>query len=118
MNPETIEKIKEVFAPIADKIGQGSQYGWEVVMKQQYVVGIGNVILAVFMLGVAIFSGWWIYLGFKNKDNWDSPEIAWFFGSLGIIIGGLVFSISFYDALAHFINPAYYALDFFIHLGK
>lgn len=27
MNPETIDKIKEIMQPVAEKIGQGAQFG-------------------------------------------------------------------------------------------
>ncbi len=33
MSPETVDKLKEVFTPIAAKIGEGAQFGWEVVFK-------------------------------------------------------------------------------------
>ena len=40
MNEQTIEAIKSAFAPVAEKIGQGASYGWEVVLRQQYVYAI------------------------------------------------------------------------------
>lgn len=50
MSPETINAIKDALAPIAAKIGQGAIYGWDVVVRQQYITAVEGLGLAVLSL--------------------------------------------------------------------
>lgn len=41
MNPETVNAIKDALTPVAEKIGQGAEYAWEVVVMGQFAEGVG-----------------------------------------------------------------------------
>lgn len=121
MTPETIDKIKEVFALIAEKIGQGAQFGWDIVVRQQYVAAWEGIFSAI----IGIIIGYVVYRVVKKsmveceKDEYSN----WFItGMLVGVFGGITSCLLIIggidQAITHFINPAYYALDFFIHLGK
>ncbi len=115
MNADTINAIKEAFVPIAEKIGQGAAYGWDVVVLQQYVNAVGSFIAAVMFLvaGVVVWR-------FANNTLWNTADEnpGWF---MGILVAMVAFGFSagcLYDTISHVINPYYYALEFFITLGK
>ena len=115
MNPEVIDKIKEVMAPVADKIGQGAEFGWEVVMRQQYVYAVEGAFYAI--LGfVGCIVVWKFVRGVYIRGRWDDAAImvSVFGGGLSII----AFLVGSEVAISRFINPSYYALQFFIGLVK
>lgn len=112
MNPETIEKIKEVMLPVAEKIGQGAQFGWEVVLRQQYVTAWLGVFTAI-LGAVSIFV---VYKLIKKSNYWEKdvwPIFLIVFGGAGGVAAIIIGSIT---AITHFLNPAYYALQFFMGL--
>ena len=106
-----IEQLKPVFAQVADKIGQGAEFGWEVVLQQQLTYGI----IALFIAGISIIvlclMGF-LYKQIKNDEDLLGP---WIFCTLVTIIGFIWASII---AILHLMNPAYYTLQFFINLAK
>lgn len=111
MNPETIEKIKEVLAPVALKIGEGAEFGWGVILKQQYVNAVSGFFWGIVgSVGFVLFLGWFIK---KDKSYW---EMAWFGSSLVLVGLFLMGMCGFQVAITHLINPEYYALRFFIDL--
>lgn len=119
MSDNTITKLQQIFAPIAAKIGQGAQYGWDVVMRQQTVYAWEGLLAAVVgvILGIAIA----VFVPFaykkEQKDGYGGWEIAMI---ISLIFGGsgslLLISFGTITAITHFLNPAYYAIDFFIRL--
>jgi len=116
---QTIDKLKEVMLPVAEKIGQTAQYGWEVVVKQQYITAYLGILWSVIgLIGViiSIYLYKWAIKDFKeNKGKYDNGWqilVATIFTilSLTVIISGLTV------ALTHFLNPDYYAIQFFLDL--
>lgn len=115
MNPETIDKIKEVLAPVAQKIGQGAEYGWAAVIKQQYLtasLGLFWLIIGLISLGLLLKLKVYEKCGYGDDPAWVLLAIFGTLGSLSAIVAGGIF------ALTHFLNPDYYALQFFINLVK
>jgi ABC-type polysaccharide/polyol phosphate export permease len=117
---QTIEKLKEVFAPIAEKIGQGAQYGWEIVIKQQYVTAYIGIFWAIIGLIAIILSIIAIKYGSKHENELDGELMAVIImisiiliisGTTGIIAGSIT-------AITHLINPDYYAIQFFLNLAN
>lgn len=119
MNPETIEKLKEVFAPIALKIGEGAEYGWTVIIKQQYVLAVGSAIIALIsavVMGVGI---WLIRRGLKYQadSHYDSTKEVMTAIGIGITaLGTVVLGFSSFDVIARLINPDYYAIQFLMQM--
>lgn len=116
-----IEQLKPLFEKVAEKIGQGAEFGWAVIMKQQYVV-------AVLGLGTAIMGLVLAYIVYKickksiqecEKDEysgWSMIGVA--AGVAGGILSLFMIMQGSYDAITHFVNPEYYALEFFIQQVK
>lgn len=119
MTPETIQKIKEIMAPVAEKIGQGAEFGWVTVLRQQYTyawlavffVIIGVVVLVVSnIVGIKIFK--------RHTQYSDARFGAGVLIVLGSVSGCVSIVLGSIVAITHFLNPAFYALDFFIGLAK
>lgn len=118
-----IEELKPVFAQVAEKIGQGAEFGWGVVLKQQYVYAISNLIGSVLALISLIVGIILVRYGLKlqsQKVDWYKTDGDDFiFSGGGLIIGGLsAFILTLMHGIAYLINPEYYALQFFISLVK
>ncbi len=107
-----IEKLTPIFNKVAEKIGQGAEWGWTILMKQQYVVAIQDIIIAVGLLIATPF----LYRAIKkftilHRDHrYDGWDAARFFTTLALI-GCFVGSVAcIYGSVGRFINPEYYAL--------
>lgn len=118
---QTIDKLKELLAPVAEKIGQTAEWGWDVIIRQQYVYafeGLGEVILGI----ILAFAGYkLIKYGFKKlkEDRYSMWDIGvWFVGIPLSIICSMLIIGGAEKAISHFINPQYYAIQFFIDLVK
>lgn len=123
MNPETISAIQSALAPIAEKIGQGAQYGWEIVVRQQYIIGITDFVIAgVMALGVIGLVCWAFALNAGAKKASPRDQEGYFIGIMLAVFSSMflcVFLTGFLvDGVKHTLSPEYYALDFFIHLVK
>ncbi len=115
MNTDTINAIQKALAPVAEKIGQGAAYGWEVVVRQQYINGIASLITALGCLTgvfVCIWAAKWC------KKNQYGDGAGQFFSVGGVVGFAMLFFCFITDGVQHLLNPAYYALDFFINLAK
>ena len=123
MNEETLTKLQEIFTPVAQKIGEGAQFGWEVVVMQQYVYAWLGVFWAV--IGIAGLVATFHFIRFacahKLKNGHLGSE-AEYWGTFGAIFLGVPSLVSFiggiHTAITHFLNPHYYAIEFFINLVK
>ena len=117
MNPENIEAIKTALAPVAEKIGQGSEYGWEAIVQGQVAEGVGNIVIAVWLIVVIIIG---YFLAKKVNENLRGfevgiPLMAWFFFT-GLTI--LFILASLYNGTLHLVAPEYKAIEFLISLGQ
>lgn len=128
MNPDTINAIKEALAPVAEKIGQGAEYAWEIVVRQQAIEGIAYLLSSVFCFFIGING---IYIARRGylmprirKYSWDDGEsvsdLAGFLMTMGIVLQlSWVLGMFFLsNGVLHLLSPEFYALDFFIGLTK
>lgn len=119
MTPETISAIKEALTPIAAKIGQGATYSWEVVVRQQYISGTITLLESIFWIATAIAGIFWFKWAMK-RDMSDYADMNVQGIVAGVLIAfsclGVLWCVE--DGIQHILNPAYYAFDFFIHLGS
>ena len=103
-----IEQLKPLFEKVAEKIGQGANFGWEVVLRQQVSFGIiagflGVMGLVMLLLGIKLYR--------EEEKEYADIKIAYFFM---ILIGGVGFVAGTINAILRLSNPAYYALQFFL----
>lgn len=116
MTEQIYTDVKTLLAQMSEKIGQGAEYGWGVVLKQQYVVAVQGLLWFVGGI-IGLFLAKHFFKVIKGDDELvEHPEMIGVFfvfaGSVAAIISGLNLAIT------HFINPDYYALQFFIGLVK
>lgn len=104
-----IEKAQPLFDKIAEKIGQGATWGWDVLIRQQYVIAAQNAIGAI-IAGVALYWGIRAIRKAQKAGYHDCEEGYWILGSLLTAGGAIAMTICLLSATGHIINPGYYAL--------
>lgn len=128
MTQDIVNQIKDFLAPVADKIGQGAQYGWSVVMRQMVIIGIADAIGALVALVVLIGAIVLVVEAGKKSDDTkksyddkkEAEEEAEIIKGVGLFIGLvalIAFCICSYVAVAHLANPGFYTLQYFIGLA-
>ncbi len=125
INKETIEAIQAALAPVAEKIGQGAEYVWTTVVTQQYVIGISYCIWAAACAVGAVAMFFLSRKFWKNhkptKDYYstgDGWDVAAVFAGVVAFVLPIVSVICVTQGVMHLINPGFYALEFFVQLGK
>lgn len=105
-----IEQLKPLFSQVAEKIGQGAEFGWEVVLRQQFAYGF----VALFWALLGLVGMIAVYKICNKYGDWETDEWVWVMS----IFGGGLFLVSFIvgaiNAILYLSNPQYYALQFFI----
>ena len=108
----TIEQLKPLFTQMAEKIGQGAEFGWEVILKQQIAYGVICAIFTVIFLiaGIAL-----IIYSIKSNDSIEENDLetVMVFTYLFIFGGFFIFCI---QGILRLLNPEYYTLQFFMNL--
>lgn len=115
MSDETLDKLKVAFEPVAQKIGEGAQFGWEVVLRQQYIEGLLGIvfgILIIIIILIVLYKS--IQIAKKDDDLIPLPLIV---GIVGTVASALLMGWVYNSALK-LLNPAYYAIEFFINIVK
>lgn len=127
ISSSTVSAIKEAMIPVAEKIGNGAEYVWVVLVKQMFVQGFGWAvagIAAMVLCLVAVKLVFWSYevgkpLVDKQTDSYYSTKgngymaICVISTIASVVLFGLA-SVFAYFAIAHFINPDFYAIKFLI----
>lgn len=116
INPETINQIKELILPIAEKIGQGGEFGWEVVVKQQIIYGSIFVFIGLIgIIGLSIIlknRKWFLEY---SKSPFESDRPFYLVALLVLVLAMLIIGI---EGIARLCNPEFYAIQFFLDLVK
>ena len=106
-----VEQVKPIFDSVAEKIGQGAEFGWEVVVKQQYIEGGIGLFFSVIGL-VALVLSYKVTKSASKEGNSDN-----FVGGVIIAMCGLTaFLVGGFYAVTRLINPEFYAIEFLINL--
>jgi hypothetical protein len=115
-----IEQLQVAFAPVAEKIGEGASFGWEVIIRQQIISGVLDVVIGV----LGIFLAYFIYklVRFFLKKQEENCYGDWGLGAWLIAIFGsipVVIMIScLFIGINKLLNPAYYAIKFLLEVIK
>lgn len=125
INKETVDAIQAALAPVAEKIGQGAEYVWTTVVTQQYVVGVsyliwsGATVIAGAIMVLLSRKAWKMQQTTKTyaseSTGWDVSAVFAGVASAGFFLTAV---ICLTQGVMHLINPGYYALEFFVQLGK
>lgn len=118
MNTEAlIEQLKPVFAPLAEKIGQGAEFGWKVILKQQYVEAFQAFLFgAVVVVLWLAYQKWWKYTQALTDEG--ERNVARFIPFALLCALTLVALLVVGSGIGHLINPEFYAIRFLLDLVK
>lgn len=120
MTPETIESIKQTLAPVAEKLGQGAEYGWEVLVWGQFAEGVANLVITAVLVitSVILFKKAFSILkenetlGYHDRSELHIPMLI-----VGSILS-IISILALYDGVIGTIAPEYAAIKFLISAGK
>jgi hypothetical protein len=126
---DTVTAIHNALVPVAEKIGQGAGYAWDIVVMQQYVSGISYLIVSFFLFAVALTGVYFIRWALSQPKVVDDlygtkmqemSSTASTFTMFGIFMQvGWFFGVVFLtNGIMMVLNPQFYALAFFISLVK
>ena len=90
-------------------------------MRQQIITGIQNLILAFFgiILGIVVYKVVKYSIERNKEDSWGSWDfIGAMVGTFGGITSLSMIIFGILEGMAYLINPAYYAIQFFMGLVK
>lgn len=128
ISSSTVQSIKDAMTPVATAIGKGAEYGWTIVIKQMYVQGIGYALAAICSFAIAWTLFYWgrewlkEAKAYKNNNSYSTDGDGLYMGAfIFLTLSAFVLSfgvMSVYAAIAHFINPDFYALQFLIDAVK
>lgn len=111
MNADTVKAIGDALKPLADKIGQGGAHVYEVFTRQQYVVGVGHVIIGLVLLLLAVIGA----VNLRKFIKWDmddgSDGVLSFFLCLALLAFFFIGLAVAVDGVMHILSPEYYAIQ-------
>jgi FtsH-binding integral membrane protein len=105
------DDVKTLMAAVGEKIGQGAGYGWEVVVRQQFVEGIALLIGAGVCASMFAVLCW----GWGKTARYDDARIPM---AIGLAIAPVVFVLLLASGTMQVMNPEFYAIDFFIDVAR
>ena len=108
------EELKPIFADVANKIGEGTEWGWEIIMKQMYVHAIGYFIAVALSIPLMFVCVWLIR---KDLKDWETDGIT-AGASLGLFGCFIALGVCLFYGVAHIINPEFYALNYLLDLVR
>lgn len=127
MTNEIITKLQEALAPVAQKIGEGAEYGWVVVVKQQFAIGVVDTLTGVALLVLSVCSILLMCKGYKlprsnreySRGEFTGESIGLILcGGMGLLFFGMCAFSLLQSGIMHMVSPEFYALEFFINLVK
>lgn len=105
----------DILKPIADKIGAGTQYVYELYVKQAYITGVTELLIWVPVGVLLIIAGYRETKkgrnAYKKNDNLDSPILEIILGVVLITVGLSVTISVAANGIQHLINPGYVAIQ-------
>lgn len=111
MNEQTLNAIKELFSSVGQKIGQGAEWGWPILVKQQIVNGWISLSYSLLGVLILIFGSWGMSKLIKYTKEEKELWTGIIFGFIAVfVIGGSLLFINFTNSIQCFVNPEYMAL--------
>ncbi len=114
LGKEVFEELLKRFDTLTSKLGEAGGHVWSWYVRQSYVEGIVNLVMAgililFILLCVKIF---YIALARTETDEYADSSWVWMIASP---VAGFILTIltlcNIYDGLLHLLNPSYYALQ-------
>lgn len=113
MNEETLELFLDRLEPLAQKLGQGAEFLWEVSLRQVIVRGSVSAVLAVLLL-IAGYMGNRVFRRKLLAEDRLYREEEWTFLMIAFpVIGvGVGLSILLFHSLPRLLNPGYFGIEY------
>ena len=127
MDENVLELIKSGFNTIGEVVGKIAPEAWNILMRQQTLIGIQNIVGAMIgvvciIVGIILINK--SFIDKRDKDDkvtrnrwsnryaWDDGEEVgmWILIVVLLIVGICVFIGCTMSAIGHLYNPAYYAI--------
>jgi len=117
---ETVQnRLLDMVSVLGTKISEIAPELWRIMIKQQYVTGIGFLIGVIACIAGHILAIKWIKMmkdaGITVDDGEFTGILFCYMVRIGTIIAGFAL---LYNGIAHFINPEYYAIQSLINMVK
>lgn len=123
MNPDTvknlIQSIGEALTPLADKIGKGGQYMFELAIRQVYVNAVQSILVLV-VLSILLIP-FYKFIKWGNSKEKDCSSTHFYYNealhatawTMGIILGCLfvITIICFINNVSALFNPQWEAIQ-------
>jgi hypothetical protein len=96
--------MNDTIQRLVEWLNNASPIVWQAAYRQVWIDGIENLIL----FGVTTVVGIW---GFRLlRKNWDDLEEGALFGSLGVIVAGILSAVFLTCVIDCFVNPTFQAI--------
>lgn len=115
MNKDTLNRLLNELKPVADKLGQGAEYVWEVAYRQVYVSAAGMILAAIVVAALAKLF-WHMraqqYENMKTADSYSrsSHQMVAGMNTILSIVSAAGSATLLVSALMRFANPGFYAI--------
>lgn len=106
--------------PVSEKIGEGAEYGWEILVWGQFAEGLAGLIVGIILSIIAIMmikGGIKILKENKGQHDWGKSEVyivLLIIGTISAIIGLTIISCSLIAVIA----PGYAAVKFLLTVAS
>ncbi len=122
ISAETVNAIKDALAPVAAKIGEGAEYGWEVLVRGQFAEGVAMLVLSAFLLIVAAtitVHGYKVVAKYKPRNDYDDTKSMFTFFLVVVTAVLVIFATaSLYHGIFHVLAPEFKAIEFLLEMGR
>jgi len=117
----TIHTVVEALKPFANKLGQGAEALYRIYVKQQFAVGVAEILWGLFLIVIALVLGTklapWLHKRIREenekKSYYSDTEAYWMgvmFTWAGVLTASVVAMSLVTNGAQHLVNPQYYAI--------
>lgn len=118
------QDIVKALTPLADKLGQGAAVIWESALRQNYILGVEDIVWGLVWLGLGITGAILTHRAWKkakaikmNSYSSNSPD-DWLLFFIPVVLVAMLGIGLFLNSMEHFVNPNLNALEIILSAGK
>ena len=135
---DILQIVADMVTPMSRAIGNGAQYGWDIVVRQQYAIGIVLIVTAI-LSAIEAYVGYRVikwaqaqprenkevveHAGYSNEKRHvvfaTQRKYVWamFFGYLSQV-NWIIAKVALVSGILYMYNPEFFAIQFFVSLIK
>lgn len=113
---EVVDRVINELRPLAEKLGEGAEHLWAILIKQMVIRGVVSIVVGVLLVTLAAVVvpkavRSWKEANSKRASYWTADMYMAFWVGLFATIAGVIGGIhALTYGIPHLINPAFYAL--------